>query len=122
MAFFVQHDWAGLNEKRTLQPLPGGEKHVLLPLAGSLREADARMRARLTPEAIDAVLALVPDALLLDTPPGHAPDFDTAEAFRDRFRALLAARLADPDAWLAPLEAAQAELRRSTGPALPYRR
>ena len=122
VAFFVQHDWPGLTDVRVSQPLPKGEAHVLLPLAGDLRAADARMRARLTPDVWDDVLALVPDELLLATPPGHTPDFETAEAFRDAFRAFLAGRLAASDRWIAPLEAAQADFRRGAAPALQYRR
>jgi hypothetical protein len=122
VALFVQHDWAGLDAARTRQALPRGEQHVLLPLAGSLHEADARMRARLTPEVLDAVLDLVPDALLLDTPDDRAPDFPTADAFRDAFRRLLHARLDAPEAWLAPLEAARTDLMRAAARPLPYRR
>ena len=53
------------------RPFPQVKDHVLLPQASELAEVDAEYRARLTPEILRAILALVPDEWLTngDIPP-----------------------------------------------------
>ena len=58
-ALYLQH--AGLEpEQHAARPFPMIADHVLLPRAGSLLEADRRMRERLNEGLLDAVVALVP--------------------------------------------------------------
>jgi hypothetical protein len=79
-------------------PFPAVRDHVLLPSAGSLAEADARLAGRLDRPGLEAIAALVPD--------GWAGDAPYAEH--------LAARLQAPRAWVAAAEAAR-EQRASAG-------
>ena len=53
------------------RPFPMIADHVLLSRAGSIVEADARMRARLGEGAIAAAVALVPDEWFADTDPAE---------------------------------------------------
>ena len=55
------------------RPFPVGADHVLLPLAGSVAEAHARLAPLLGGAVIDEVVALIPD-LWLDDAPGAAPE------------------------------------------------
>ena len=48
------------------RPFPAIAEHVLLPYAGSIAEADARLAPRLDRESIEEVLALVPDGWLAE--------------------------------------------------------
>ena len=58
-ALYLQH--GGLEpEQHAARPFPMIADHVLLPRAGSLLEADRRMRERLNEGLLDAVVALVP--------------------------------------------------------------
>lgn len=121
-AFYFHHNWSSVDATRAAAPFPQVKDHVLLPIAGSLRDAAGRLTARITPADLDAALALVPDDLLLDTPDGHAPDFPTADAFREAYRAVLAPRLADPEPFLAEAERAQHALATADARPLAYRR
>jgi hypothetical protein len=71
---------------RARDPFALVKSHVLLPFASAVDEADAALAAGLTPEAIDAVVGLVPDAWL----PGASADEERAayaRYFRDRLAA-----------------------------------
>lgn len=69
------------------KPFPLIEKHVLLPVAGPLAEADARLAGKVDRAALEAILALVPPAWL--GPEGAAPYVEA-----------LARRLEAPRAWV----------------------
>ena len=56
-ALYAHHNWGAVDEARTRTPFPLIEKHVLLRQSADLLDADARLAERLTPEAIDRVLA-----------------------------------------------------------------
>jgi hypothetical protein len=51
---------------RSEDPFPMIKDHVLLPFAGALREADARMTTRLAADGIGRIVDLVPDAWLAE--------------------------------------------------------
>ncbi|MGH7928776.1 MAG: HipA family kinase [Candidatus Binatia bacterium] len=51
--------------ERSRDPFPMIKEHVLLRCAGSLREVDERMTARMTREIIDRIVKLIPDAWLV---------------------------------------------------------
>lgn len=71
--------------------------HAMLPKAGSVSEVDAEMAAKITPELLDEVLALVPDEWL---------EGDPAE-LRQRYKDFFTHRLAHRG-WVDSLEAARA--------------
>jgi hypothetical protein len=75
--------------------------HVMLPVAGSVAEADAALRPLVTPALLDEVLALVPDEWL-------DPAVGTPEQARAAYAAYFAARLADAPTWVAALEETRA--------------
>lgn len=76
---------------KSRSPFPQVKDHVLLPSADLLEEADDRMAALLTPEAIEEVVGHVPDLWLTGDPP-------TGEAgsIRDAYVTYLLARLEPP--------------------------
>jgi hypothetical protein len=60
-ALYFHHgstDWL----ERSRDPFPQIKDHVLLPFAGALEEIDAALAARLTPDVLRDIVALVPDA------------------------------------------------------------
>jgi len=72
-ALYVHHtgpDW--VQRPGGQRPFAQVKDHVLLPQATELAAADATGHARLTPERIRAVVALVPDEWLLDDAPPTA--------------------------------------------------
>jgi hypothetical protein len=73
---------------------PEIKEHVFLPAASLLTEVDARLSARLTPEVIQAVVALIPDDWLLDD------RFPGPQAQRAAYAEYLQARLELPHAFL----------------------
>jgi hypothetical protein len=66
-ALYFHHQWDGFLE-RAQSPFTLIQQHVLLPYASELAQVDAPMAAQLTPAAIEAVLAQVPDGWLTDEP------------------------------------------------------
>lgn len=81
---------------------PGVADHVLLDVAGDITAADARLAPLLTPDVIDAVVVVIPDAWVDDVPGVH-PDTRRAEYAR-----FLTRRLASPRAFVSQAEAARA--------------
>ncbi|GAB2955334.1 hypothetical protein GCM10027048_21340 [Hymenobacter coalescens] len=64
-ALYVHHSGPGWAEPRR-RVFPQIKDHVLLPRATELATVDAESRARLTPEVLRAIVALVPDEWLLE--------------------------------------------------------
>jgi hypothetical protein len=99
-ALYVHHAWTAATDP-TAQAgsrFPRIADHVLLPFAAPLPPLDADLAARLSPETIAAVVALIPDAWL-----------DGADApGRAAYVAYLTRRLAEPRAWVEEAEAARA--------------
>jgi len=75
--------------------------HVVLPVAGSVAEADAALRPLVTPDLLAEVLALVPDEWL-------DASLGTPAEVRAGYAAYFAARLADAPTWVAALEETRA--------------
>lgn len=93
-ALYFQHQWGhagGDALARSATPFALVKDHVLLPWAGPLEEADAEAGARLTPEVIAGIVALIPDDWLRDR-----EAFADAAAERDAYRRVLQARLDAP--------------------------
>jgi hypothetical protein len=80
---------------RSRDPFPLIRDHVLLPFARSLPEVDAEMSARLTPETIEGIVRLIPDAWLAGD--RAAQDGDRR---RDDYAAYLLKRREAPRAFL----------------------
>lgn len=62
-SLIVHHAWAD-PAGHALRPFTAIKDHVLLPFAGPVAEADARLASLVTPELLRDVLAAVPDAWL----------------------------------------------------------
>lgn len=104
-ALYTQHSWP--NDLEAVLRQAGGrfpviKDHVLLPVAASIVEADARLAPRLTPEALRSVVDTVPDALLDGVPP-----FATPADHRAAYVAHLVARLQEPRLWVETAEEAR---------------
>src|SRR5437763_13483934 len=84
------HNCDGYLEK-SRAPFARIADHVLLPWASELRELDAELAARLTPEVVAGVLDLIPAAWL-----GDEPRFATVDEHRAAYGEVLLARLASP--------------------------
>ena len=60
-ALYLQHAWTVPAETAD-RPFAPIRNHVLLPCAGDITEADARLAPRLDPATVERIAALVPDA------------------------------------------------------------
>ncbi len=118
-ALYFHHNWP-VDEDRAQTPFPAIRDHVLLPFAGDLEAADARLRPLLDEGTLEALVADVPDALLMDAPEGRTPPFGSAEANRAAYLDYFRARLREPRAWVE--EAVRAQRSGTSSEPLPYRR
>ncbi|MFI6760911.1 HipA family kinase [Micromonospora sp. NPDC050417] len=91
-AIYFHHNWprAGAAVHRPFR----ADDHVLAPFATQLADADAESAARVTPDLLTEVLALVPDEWL------EGPDFASPEATRTAYVDHLRARVAGTRSWL----------------------
>jgi hypothetical protein len=108
-AIYTQHGWSDDLEAIAASAgarFPIIRDHMLLPIAGSIEEADARLAPRLSPDLIREILGEIPDELLDGVPPFPAP-----QGHRDAYERHLLGRLAAPRAWVAEAE----EARRAAG-------
>ena len=95
-ALYAHHDWPSVDDARTATPFPLIRDHVLLLGAGDLATADARAVGLLTDDLLGALLAAVPDALLV-----AGGEFPAADAARHRYLAYLTTRLRGPRSFVA---------------------
>ena len=99
-ALYFHHNWPGLGEgDPSLEAVAGRpfavvRDHALLPFATELDKADATLAPLLTPQALRAVLDLVPDEWLAGE---HG--FESAEGVRAAYLAYLTTRLREPRVW-----------------------
>jgi hypothetical protein len=90
-ALYFHHNWDNYLA-RSRGAFPQVKEHVLLPRAGALEEADARLSRAVTPELIKELLSHVPDAWL-----AAEPRFADAPAEgRAAYAEYLLSRLAGP--------------------------
>ena len=120
-ALYIHHNWEIVDEARIHAPFALIKEHVLLPLAGDLEAADARMTERLDDDVLRRTLALTPEELLMDAPDGHQPAFDSAEANREAYFNYLSQRLHGPRVFVREARRARAGLHQPGQP-LSYRR
>jgi hypothetical protein len=98
-ALYFHHNWEAVDDARIHAPFALIENHVLLPLAGDLHEADARMTSRLNDDVLRRTLAMIPEELLMDAPEGRQPAFASADANREAYFTYLSQRLHGPRAF-----------------------
>ena len=104
-ALYVHHAWTDPDE-HAARPFERIADHVLLPFAGSVEEADARLAPRLQPATIDGILGAIPTGWLTDT------RFDGHAAERDAYRRYVGRRLEARRIWVAEAERARREVQR----------
>ncbi|MGN6359651.1 MAG: HipA family kinase [Thermomicrobiales bacterium] len=104
-ALYFQHRWEGW-ESRIQSAFPQIKDHVLLPFAGDLLAADARLRPLLTATVIQNAVAAIPDDWLGDEAP-----FADRDAHRAAYITYLLARLTGPRRWLQEAHNAAARTR-----------
>lgn len=121
-ALYFHHNWDSVDEARARAPFGPIRDHVLLPIAGDLSDADDRLADRLTPEAIDDLLAAIPDALFMHAPEGRTPPFESADANREAYARFFRQRLSPPRAWVTGAIDAQRALADADDTPLSYRR
>lgn len=119
-ALYAHHDWNAVDAERTRTPFARIRDHVLLPQCGDLSDADAHATASLNPIAIEAILAQVPDDLLLD--PLIAREFATPDESRARYVRYLVTRLESPRDFVREAIAAREAVRRDPPRRLEARR
>jgi hypothetical protein len=102
-ALYFHHRWDTFRE-RSRDAFPMIKDHVLLSLADSLVEADAKMTERITPDAIRSIVRLIPDAWLFSD-----GSVGGSDGQRDSYLEFLVQRLEQPRVFLE--EAIRAQLR-----------
>lgn len=103
-ALYFHHSWNQYLE-RSRDAFPMIRDHVLLPFASALDEAHERMLARITPDVIHSIVALIPDALLR----GDAT-FSSAAEYRDAYARYLLQRLSAPHLFFEEVKRARSVL------------
>ena len=104
-AIYTQHGWNDDLEAIAANAgarFPAIRDHVLLPIAGSVIEADERLAPRLTADVIREVVEMVPDELLEGVPPFISP-----ERHREAYVTHLTHRLNPPRRWVDEAEEAR---------------
>ncbi|QEC49465.1 aminotransferase class I and II [Baekduia soli] len=96
-AALYRHHAAAWPEGAAAAPFPQIADHALLPFADPIDRVDAALAGRLTPEAVGAAVAAVPDLWLGRDPPAE----------RDAYVTYLQERLAAPRAFAAEAEEAR---------------
>jgi hypothetical protein len=119
-ALYAQHNWPSVDEARTRTPFALIRDHVLLAGSGDLQAADAEMSAALSPEALDAIVGMLPDELLAD--PAIRADFATPAEARERYTRYLTERARAPRAFVDEAANAREQRRREPPPRLSSRR
>lgn len=93
-SLYFHHSWQNWEEKAT-QPFSYAKDHVLLKHATELSAVDTAFKAILTPDRINAIVALVPDEwLLIDAP------FTTAAEHRQAYATFLNTRIAHSETFV----------------------
>jgi hypothetical protein len=103
-SLYFHHAWEGA-DAAAATPFPRVRDHVLLPWAGALAAAGARLAARLGGGAVARAVAEVPDAWLADE-----PRFPTIAAHRAAYVRHVERRLAAAPVFLEEAVRARAEL------------
>jgi hypothetical protein len=105
-ALYVHHAWNDPDE-HARRPFERIADHILLPYAGSIADADARLAPRLPADVLDRIIDAIPDSWLTDGA------FSGPPAERDAYRRYLATRLEARPIWVGAAEAARTEVQRA---------
>jgi hypothetical protein len=92
-SLYFHHAWEGY-EARSRGAFAAIREHVLLPWADDIRGIDEELTARVTPEAVAAIVESIPDAWL------DEPAFATVAEHRAAYREYLTRRLEAPREWV----------------------
>jgi hypothetical protein len=102
-ALYFQHDWRDY-ALRAASPFALVKDHVLLPFASEVERADDEMAALLTADRLAAIVALIPDAWLLDE-----PSFASKDEHRAAYLNYLTLRIQAPRAFVTEAARAHAQ-------------
>jgi hypothetical protein len=102
-SLYFHHAWRGWQDA-SKRPFTAARDHVLLPFAGDIRDADARLASRLTRDVLREIVHLVPGEWLLEE-----PGFADAAAVRAAYVEFLSGRLEEPRGWVLALEEARGQ-------------
>jgi hypothetical protein len=105
-ALYVHHAWTD-PDQHARRPFERIADHVLLPFAGSIAVADARLGPRLDAATLDAIIDAIPNEWLRDA------RFDGPADERDAYRRYLGIRLEARAAWVGEAERARLEVQRA---------
>lgn len=115
-ALYMHYDWPSVTDARIGSAFPLTTQHVLLLRAGDMDAAAQQAVAVLTDDLLHAIVASVPDTLLMDPVTGDtSPDATTAKA---RYTSYLQRRRAASPVFTSAAIAARDALRES--PLQPY--
>lgn len=93
-AMYFHHTWTNYLE-RSRDRFPAIKDHVLLRFASELEAVDSRMTEQLTPEALERIVNLIPDAWLVENSP-----FSESNQHRAAYVEYLLSRLTFPHVFL----------------------
>jgi hypothetical protein len=105
-ALYVHHAWTD-PDAHARRPFERIADHVLLPFAGPIGEADARLAPRLAGTELEAIIDAIPDEWLRDA------RFGGPAEERDAYRRYLRVRLDAREIWVAEAERARREVQRA---------
>jgi hypothetical protein len=94
-SLYFHHNWDEGSIDRAGTPFAPIREHVLLPWASELREADAELAPLITADAIEAIVAQVPESWL-----GDVSLFSSVEEHRAAYGDWLLRRVAQPREWV----------------------
>jgi hypothetical protein len=103
-ALYFHHSWDQYMQ-HAADPFTRVKDHVLLPFAGELNEADARMSGLITSGVLQDIVALIPDAWL-----GSDAVFATSGENREAYTKYLQHRLTQPHAFVQEAIRARSQL------------
>ncbi len=102
-ALYFHHNWASMDNAKAKSAFPMINRHVLLPFAGNLNEADERLATKIDESSLEEIITLIPDQLLMHAPEGTSSSFDSAEANREAYINYFSLRLkGERDLYLNP--------------------
>lgn len=97
-SLYFHHSWQNW-EQQASRPFGRVKDHVLLKQATMLKEVNIDFKQRLSPEVINAIVALIPDALLTAD-----AGFESTEAHRAAYAKFLNTRIAHSDMFISEAE------------------
>lgn len=103
-ALYIHYTWRD-PAAHARQPFERIADHILLPHAGSMRDADERLAGQLTPELLRSIVDLVPEDWLADELSSR--EIGGPETQRQAYLEYLGRRLAAPRAWVDEAERAR---------------